>query len=435
MAKILDGKKASAELLKKITKEVSAWKKRGVTPGIAFILVGHHPASQIYVRNKVAACAKVGIVSQKIELPASISEQKLCETIRKCNKNKNIHGILVQLPLPASIHAQRVLSSIDPKKDVDGFHPGNSGKLVLGIDGLRPCTPLGILYLLESLKMNWQGKNAVVIGRSAVVGKPVALMLLEQDMTVQICHSKTKNLKEKVLQADLLVVADETLLNDPAARALEGVTEATAVFVNTTRSPEEVHAASSVAGRLSTMDLTGVILAKLGRVGALSAPLGAAAARLLGLSEESLRAAVSQELRSLGVTASVLERNLEVATDCFQAVPIVPVGESSPGQAGPASLWSPIYEAPTRGTARIAAGANTPLRKTGDWRTFRPVLIPEKCNGCWLCYVYCPDAAITLTQTDKPVIDYDHCKGCMLCVEECPTHALVSEREAVEGAR
>ena len=207
MAKILDGKKASAELLKKITKEVSAWKKRGVTPGIAFILVGHHPASQIYVRNKVAACAKVGIVSQKIELPASISEQKLCETIRKCNKNKNIHGILVQLPLPASIHAQRVLSSIDPKKDVDGFHPGNSGKLVLGIDGLRPCTPLGILYLLESLKMNWQGKNAVVIGRSAVVGKPVALMLLEQDMTVQICHSKTKNLKEKVLQADLLVVA------------------------------------------------------------------------------------------------------------------------------------------------------------------------------------------------------------------------------------
>ena len=238
-----------------------------------------------------------------------------------------------------------------------------------------------------------------------------------------------------ISQPDLVVVADETLLTDPAAHVLEGVTEATAVFVNTTRSPEEVHAASSVAGRLSTMDLTGVILAKLGRVGALSAPLGAAAARLLGLSEESLRAAVAQELRSLGVTASVLERNLEVATDCFQAVPIVPVGESSPGQAGPASLWSPIYEAPTRGTARIAAGANTPLRKTGDWRTFRPVLIPEKCNGCWLCYVYCPDAAITLTQTDKPVIDYDHCKGCMLCVEECPTHALVSEREAVEGAR
>jgi pyruvate ferredoxin oxidoreductase gamma subunit len=238
-----------------------------------------------------------------------------------------------------------------------------------------------------------------------------------------------------ISQPDLVVVADETLLSDPLARVLEGVTEATAVFVNTMRSPDEIHAASSVSGRLSTMDLTGMSLAKMGRVGALSAPLGATAARLLGLSRESLLAALSQELRSLGVTASVVEQNLALATDCFRAVPIVPVGESPTGQAGPASLWSPLYEPPTRGTARIAAGANTPIRKTGDWRTFRPVLIPEKCNGCWLCYVYCPDAAITLTQTDKPVIDYDHCKGCMLCVEECPTHALVAEREAVEGMR
>lgn len=238
-----------------------------------------------------------------------------------------------------------------------------------------------------------------------------------------------------ISQPDLVVVADETLLNDPAACVLEGVTEATAVFVNTTRSPEEVHAASSVAGRLSTMDLTGMVLAKMGRVGALSAPLGAAAVRLLGLSIESLHAAVSQELRSLGVTASVVEQNLALANDCFQAVPIVPVGESPTGQAKPASLWNPIYESPTRGTARIAAGANRPLRKTGDWRVFRPVLIPEKCNGCWLCYVYCPDAAISLNGQDRPIIDYDHCKGCMLCVEECPTHALVSEREAVEGTR
>lgn len=238
-----------------------------------------------------------------------------------------------------------------------------------------------------------------------------------------------------ISQPDLVVVADETLLTDPVAHVLEGVTEATAVFVNTTRSPEEIHAASSVAGRLSTMGLTGLALAKLGRVGALSAPLGAAAARLLGLSLESLHAAVAQELQSLGLAASVVEQNLALATDCFQAVPIVPVGEATTEQAQPALLWSPRYDPPTRGTARIAAGANTPLRKTGDWRTFRPVLIPEKCNGCWLCYVYCPDAAISLNGQDRPIIDYDHCKGCMLCVEECPTHALVSEREAVEGAR
>jgi len=238
-----------------------------------------------------------------------------------------------------------------------------------------------------------------------------------------------------ISRPDLVVVADETLLHDPAARVLEGVTEATAVFVNTTRLAEEVRAAASVAGRFSTMDLTGMVLAKVGRVGALSAPMGAAAARLLGLSLESLHAAVLQELRSLGVAPSVVELNLALANDSFRAVPVVPVGESPDGQAGPASLWSPLYESPTRGTARIAAGANTPLRKTGDWRTFRPVLLPEKCNGCRLCYVYCPDAAISLTPADKPVIDYDHCKGCMLCVEECPTHALVSEREAVEGAR
>ena len=238
-----------------------------------------------------------------------------------------------------------------------------------------------------------------------------------------------------IARPNLVVVADETLLTDPLARALEGVTDATAVFVNTTRSPEEVRAASPVAGRLTTMDLTGLVLAKLGRIGALSAPLGAVTARLLGLSIESLRAALSQELRSLGLTASVVEQNLTLANDCYQAAPIVPVGESQDGQTKPATLWTPAYDPPTRGTARIAAGANTPLRKTGNWRTFRPVLLPEKCNGCWLCYVYCPDAAIALTQTDKPVIDYDHCKGCMLCVEECPTHALVSERETVEGAR
>jgi pyruvate ferredoxin oxidoreductase gamma subunit len=238
-----------------------------------------------------------------------------------------------------------------------------------------------------------------------------------------------------IAKPDLVVVADETLLDDSIARVLEGVTEATAVFVNSPRPPERLRETSSVTGRRAAMDLTGMMLLRMGWVGALSAPLGAVAARLLGLGEENLRAAVAQELRSLGVSAAVIEQNLALATVCFRAAPIVPVGESPAEQARPASLWTPVYEPPTRGTARIAAGGNTPLRKTGDWRVFRPVLVPEKCNGCWLCYVYCPEAAIALAEGDRPVIDYDHCKGCMLCVEECPTHALVSERESVEGVR
>lgn len=234
---------------------------------------------------------------------------------------------------------------------------------------------------------------------------------------------------------DLVVVADETLLNDPIARVLEGVTEATAVFVNTPQAQDRARDASSTAGRFTTMDLTGLTLARLGKVGALSAPLGAVTARLLGLSRESLRAAVAQELETLGVSTPLVGRNVALADDCFQAVPIVPVNELTSEPLRQASLWTPMYEPPTRGTARISAGANTPLRKTGDWRVFRPVLAPEKCNGCWLCYVYCPEAAISLGDGDKPVIDYDHCKGCMLCVEECPTHALVPERESLEGSR
>jgi pyruvate ferredoxin oxidoreductase gamma subunit len=176
-------------------------------------------------------------------------------------------------------------------------------------------------------------------------------------------------------------------------------------------------------------------LARLGKAGALSGSLGAVAARLLGLSAENLRAAIARELAYLGVSASVVEQNLMLAAECYEAVPIVPVSEAPPEPTHPADLWTPVYEAPTRGTARISSGANTPLRKTGDWRIFRPVLVPEKCNGCWLCFVYCPDAAISLTADDRPVIDYDHCKGCMLCVEECPTQALLSVRESEAGTR
>ncbi|MBI3603091.1 MAG: 2-oxoacid:acceptor oxidoreductase family protein [Nitrospirae bacterium] len=236
-----------------------------------------------------------------------------------------------------------------------------------------------------------------------------------------------------IASPDLVVVADETLLSDPAARVCEGVTDATAVFVNTMRAPDALRKESGCPGRVTTLDLTGLVLAKLGKVGVLSVVLGAVAARLVGFSAESLRAAVAEELGSLGLSPSVIEQDHALAAECFQTVPVVPVGEGDMGGAQPgrpASLWTPVYEPPTKGTARIAACANAPQRKTGDWRVFRPVLEPEKCNGCALCFVYCPEAAITLTANDRPVIDYDHCKGCMLCVEECPTKALKIEREA-----
>lgn len=231
---------------------------------------------------------------------------------------------------------------------------------------------------------------------------------------------------------DLVVVADETLLSDPAARVYEGVADRTAVFVNTTKTPEELQEGTRSPGRLTTLDVTGLVLAKLGKAGPLSAALGAVAARLVGFTAENLRAAVAEELGSLGLSPSAIEQDLALTVECFQRVPVVPVGEAAAEEAGAGalSLWTPTYDPPTRGTARIAACANASLRKTGDWRVFRPVLEPEKCNGCTLCFVYCPEAAIALTAGDRPVIDYDHCKGCMLCVEECPTKALKVEREA-----
>jgi pyruvate ferredoxin oxidoreductase gamma subunit len=233
-----------------------------------------------------------------------------------------------------------------------------------------------------------------------------------------------------ISRPDLVVVGDETLLHDPTARVLEGVTEDAAVFMNTQQSPERLRARSAVLGRLTTLDLTGMALARFGKVGSLSAPLGAVAVRLLGLTADSLRVAVAEELEALGMSPAVVDQNLALANECFNAVPTVPIKESQPEQANPASLWTPTYEPPTRGTARISAGGNMPIHKTGDWRIFRPVLDPDKCNGCWLCFVYCPEAAIVLTDKDRPVIDYDHCKGCMLCVEECPTRALAAARES-----
>jgi pyruvate ferredoxin oxidoreductase gamma subunit len=229
-----------------------------------------------------------------------------------------------------------------------------------------------------------------------------------------------------IAHPDLVLVADESLLRDPAARVLEGTTASTVVFVNTTLPVAQVPAGSV---RVVAMDLTGLVLARLGTQGSISAPLGSVAARLLGLARLHVEGAVARELDDLGIAPERVRLNVGLAMECYDTVTLVPVVESAQAP-GPASvLWTPTYQPPARGSAHITAPATSLARRTGDWRTFRPVLDEAKCNGCTLCFVYCPEAAIRLTDRDRPVIDYDHCKGCLLCVEECPTKALTKERE------
>lgn len=235
-------------------------------------------------------------------------------------------------------------------------------------------------------------------------------------------------------QPDLVMVADDTLLDDPAARVLEGVTPATVVFVNTTRPVKALPAATAP---VLTMDLTGLVLGRQAPLSSLSTALGAVAARLTGLSRDHLDTAVSRELSALGLAPDAIQQNMSLARECYDTAPGRPVTESAahPAPAAPPALWTPRYQPPSSGTARIAATGTSLCRKTGDWRTFRPVLTEATCNGCTLCFVYCPEAAISLTDRDRPVIDYDFCKGCLLCVEECPTKALTAEREAAASDR
>jgi methylenetetrahydrofolate dehydrogenase (NADP+)/methenyltetrahydrofolate cyclohydrolase len=208
MALIIDGKAVAREVQKHIKEEVEGLERRwGIAPGLAVVLVGDDPGSHIYVKNKEKACKEVGIKSYEHLLPATISEKELLSLIHNLNKDKNVNGILVQLPLPAHVRAERVLEAISPHKDVDGFHPLNQGSLMLGANGFRPCTPLAIMKLLESVPCDPKGKNAVIVGRSNIVGKPVALMLLEKHATVTICHSRTANLRDEVGKAEILVVA------------------------------------------------------------------------------------------------------------------------------------------------------------------------------------------------------------------------------------
>ncbi|OQW32715.1 MAG: hypothetical protein A4E19_04965 [Nitrospira sp. SG-bin1] len=232
-----------------------------------------------------------------------------------------------------------------------------------------------------------------------------------------------------ITHPDVVIVADSSLIHDPSARVLEGVGKKTVVFVNSSLSAERFAIQASDSSRVTTLDLTEIALQQLGKREAISALLGAVAGRLLGLREESIRGAIARELAALGLAASVIEQNQTAARHCYAAVPVVPLETSAREAPSPARLRVPTYEPPTRGTARISAAANSLLRETGGWRTFRPVLVPDKCNGCWLCFVYCPDGVISMTKDNRPVIDYDHCKGCQICVQECPTHALVAERE------
>jgi methylenetetrahydrofolate dehydrogenase (NADP+)/methenyltetrahydrofolate cyclohydrolase len=208
MSKIIDGKKVSQEIKEKLKLEVADFKgKTNLTPGLATVLVGVDPASKVYIRNKIKGCEFVGIESFHHELDEKTSEEDLLDLIEKLNKDQKVNGILVQLPLPDHIDSDRVLEAIDPKKDVDGFHPFNVGSLVVGKACLKPCTPHGVMKLIESIGYDLNGKNAVVVGRSNIVGKPVSLMLLEKNATVTICHSRTKDLPNVVKNADVVIAA------------------------------------------------------------------------------------------------------------------------------------------------------------------------------------------------------------------------------------
>ena len=207
MATIIDGKKISAEIRAEIAEEVKMMKESGVCPGLAVIIVGENPASQVYVRNKGRACAEVGIYSEIIELPAETTEAELLSKIEELNVREEIHGILVQLPLPKHIDEKAVIAAILPEKDVDAFSEGNVGKIMIGNHSFLPCTPAGVMELLHRSGVEIAGKHAVVIGRSNIVGKPQAMLLLHEDATVTVCHSKTQNLAEITKTADILVVA------------------------------------------------------------------------------------------------------------------------------------------------------------------------------------------------------------------------------------
>lgn len=206
---IIDGKALSEKVLKEIEKEHSELEKKvGRKAGLAVIIVGENPASQIYVRNKIKACEKVGFHSETIRLDENITEENLLLEIEKLNNNSNIDGILVQLPIPKHIDGLKIINAISAEKDVDGFHTTNIGKMMIGDEtGFLPCTPAGVVHMFEEYNINLEGKDVLVIGQSNIVGKPMTLLLIKKRATVQVCNSKTKNLSEKLQKADVVVAA------------------------------------------------------------------------------------------------------------------------------------------------------------------------------------------------------------------------------------
>ena len=206
-AKILDGKKLASEIKVEVKERTERLKERGVTPGLAVVLVGEDPASKVYVGQKEKGCRDAGFASFLHRLPETTTQGELLALIERLNSDRTVHGILVQLPLPRHIDSDAVLSAIRPGKDVDGFHPVNIGRLVSGLPSCEPCTPKGIMRLLKSAEIPLSGKEAVIIGRSNIVGKPVAMMLLAESATVTICHSRTEELADHARRADILIAA------------------------------------------------------------------------------------------------------------------------------------------------------------------------------------------------------------------------------------
>jgi methylenetetrahydrofolate dehydrogenase (NADP+) / methenyltetrahydrofolate cyclohydrolase len=259
-ARVLDGAKIRDEIQRELASEIAALKARGVTPGLAAVLVGENPASQIYVRSKVKACESLGLYSEKIEWPASTTTEKLLGLVESLNGRDEIDGILIQLPLPPQVDARAVLEAVDPAKDVDGFHPMNVGRLVSGRPSPQPCTPAGIIEILKRSGIPIAGARAVVVGRSDIVGKPVALLLLRQHATVTICHSRTRDLAAVGREADILVAAigrAAFVTGDfikPGATVID-------VGINRLTTPEEVRRAfHDPAGPLKQLENKGSVL-------------------------------------------------------------------------------------------------------------------------------------------------------------------------------
>lgn len=207
MAQIIDGKKISGEIKEELKAQVLALKDKGISVCLAVILVGEDPASCVYVRNKKKACEYVGIQSLSYELPETTTEEELIQLVKQLNRRRDVNGILVQLPLPAHLDEQKIIRAISPEKDVDGFHPQSVGALSIGLPGFVSCTPAGIIQLMKRSNIDIAGKNCCIIGRSNIVGKPMAMLMLRENATVTVAHSRTKNLKETARQADILIAA------------------------------------------------------------------------------------------------------------------------------------------------------------------------------------------------------------------------------------